>query len=55
MISPTTVGIAAAAQVVETSGVADKVAVTGLGTPNQMRPFIKDGTVKGVPALVALQ
>lgn len=46
VISPTTVGIAAAAQVVETSGVADKVAVTGLGTPNQMRPFIKDGTVK---------
>ena len=46
VISPTTVGIAAAAQVVETAGVADKVAVTGLGTPNQMRPFIKDGTVK---------
>jgi rhamnose transport system substrate-binding protein len=46
VISPTTVGVAAAAQVVETAGVADKVAVTGLGTPNQMRPFIKDGTVK---------
>jgi rhamnose transport system substrate-binding protein len=46
VISPTTVGVAAAAQVVETAGVADTVSVTGLGTPNQMKPFIKDGTVK---------
>ena len=27
-------------------GKASQVQVTGLGTPNQMRPFIKDGTVK---------
>jgi rhamnose transport system substrate-binding protein len=33
IISPTTVG-------------KGKVALTGLGTPNQMRPFVKDGTVK---------
>lgn len=47
VISPTTVGIAAAAQVVQSAGVADTVKVTGLGTPNQMRPFVKDGTVEG--------
>jgi len=46
VISPTTVGIAAAAQVVQSAGKADTVKVTGLGTPNQMRPFIKDGTVE---------
>jgi rhamnose transport system substrate-binding protein len=46
IISPTTVGIAAAAQCVETAGKAQQVAVTGLGTPNQMRRFIKNGTVK---------
>ena len=45
VISPTTVGIAASAQVVQSAGKADSVKVTGLGTPNQMRPFIKDGTV----------
>jgi rhamnose transport system substrate-binding protein len=45
IISPTTVGIAAAAQCVQTAGKAQQVHVTGLGTPNQMRQFIKDGTV----------
>ena len=46
IIAPTTVGIAAAAQVVETAKKADQVKVTGLGTPNQMRRFIKNGTVE---------
>ncbi|MBK8083753.1 MAG: substrate-binding domain-containing protein [Devosia sp.] len=46
VIAPTTVGIAAAAQVVQSRGIADKVAVTGLGLPSEMRDFIKDGTVK---------
>ncbi len=46
IIAPTTVGIAAAAQVVQSRGIADKVAVTGLGLPSEMRDFIKDGTVK---------
>lgn len=46
IISPTTVGIAAAAQCVETLRKAPQVQVTGLGTPNQMRRFIKNGTVK---------
>ena len=46
IISPTTVGVAAAAQVLQSAGRADEVILTGLGTPNQMRPFIKDGTVE---------
>ncbi|MFE5309148.1 rhamnose ABC transporter substrate-binding protein [Isoptericola sp. NPDC056578] len=45
IISPTTVGIAAAARYVSTSDAKGKVAVTGLGTPNQMREYVKDGTV----------
>jgi rhamnose transport system substrate-binding protein len=46
IIAPTTVGVAAAAQAVETAKKAEQVKVTGLGTPNQMRRFIKNGTVK---------
>lgn len=46
IISPTTVGVAAAAQVLQSAGRADEVKLTGLGTPNQMRPFIEDGTVE---------
>ena len=46
VIAPTTVGIAAAAQVVQSRGIADKVIVTGLGLPSEMRDFVKDGTVK---------
>jgi rhamnose transport system substrate-binding protein len=46
IISPTTVGIASCAQAVETAGKADQIQVTGLGTPNQMRRFIDNGTVK---------
>lgn len=46
IIAPTTVGVAAAAQVVENAGRAPQLQVTGLGTPNQMRRFIKNGTVE---------
>ncbi len=46
VIAPTTVGIAAAAQVVQSRGIADQVKVTGLGLPSEMRDFIKDGTVE---------
>jgi rhamnose transport system substrate-binding protein len=46
IVSPTTVGIAAAARYISTSKVKGKVAVTGLGTPNQMRKYVKDGTVE---------
>ncbi|MEL7975056.1 rhamnose ABC transporter substrate-binding protein [Isoptericola sp. F-RaC21] len=45
IVSPTTVGIAAAARYLSTSDAKGKVAVTGLGTPNQMREYVKDGTV----------
>ena len=45
IISPTTVGIAAAARYLSTSSAKGKVKLTGLGTPNQMREFVKDGTV----------
>ncbi|CAM3539344.1 rhamnose ABC transporter substrate-binding protein [Kibdelosporangium persicum] len=45
IISPTTVGISAAARYMSTSPYKGKVKLTGLGTPNQMRQFVKDGTV----------
>ena len=47
IISPTTVGISTAAQYLSThKDVAAKVTLTGLGLPSQMKPYIKDGTVK---------
>lgn len=45
IISPTTVGIAAAARYLSTSEYKGQVALTGLGLPNEMRPFIEDETV----------
>ncbi|HWM39095.1 MAG TPA: rhamnose ABC transporter substrate-binding protein, partial [Streptomyces sp.] len=46
VISPTTVGIAAAARYISDSSYKDKVVLNGLGTPNQMRKYVKDGTVE---------
>jgi rhamnose transport system substrate-binding protein len=46
IISPTTVGVAAAARYLSTSPQKGKVKLTGLGFPNQMRKFVKDGTVQ---------
>ncbi|HYO38373.1 MAG TPA: rhamnose ABC transporter substrate-binding protein [Nocardioidaceae bacterium] len=46
IVSPTTVGIAAAARYISSSNYKGKVAITGLGLPNQMREYVKDGTVK---------
>lgn len=46
IISPTTVGIAAAAAVLDTPKYRGKIALTGLGTPNEMKKFVTDGTVK---------
>ncbi|HZN74973.1 MAG TPA: rhamnose ABC transporter substrate-binding protein [Micromonosporaceae bacterium] len=46
IISPTTVGVAAAARYLSGSSYKGKVQLTGLGTPNQMRAYVKDGTVK---------
>jgi rhamnose transport system substrate-binding protein len=46
IVAPTTVGIAAAARYVSTSSYKGKVAITGLGLPNQMREYVKNSTVK---------
>ncbi len=46
IISPTTVGIVAAAGVLDTSQYRGKVQLTGLGTPLSMKKFVDDGTVK---------
>jgi rhamnose transport system substrate-binding protein len=46
IISPTTVGVAAAARYLSGSEYKGRVKLTGLGTPNQMRAYIKDGTVE---------
>ncbi|MFJ4851270.1 MULTISPECIES: rhamnose ABC transporter substrate-binding protein [unclassified Streptomyces] len=46
IISPTTVGIKAAAQYLSGSKYKGKVRLTGLGTPNDMRSYVKDGTVE---------
>ena len=46
IISPTTVGISAAARYLSSSPKKGEVKLTGLGTPNQMRKFVKDGTVE---------
>ena len=43
IIAPTTVGIAAAARAVTDANLIGKVFVTGLGTPNQMREYVKNG------------
>jgi rhamnose transport system substrate-binding protein len=46
IISPTTVGIAAAAGVLDTAQYRGKVQLTGLGTPLSMKKFVDDGTVQ---------
>jgi rhamnose transport system substrate-binding protein len=47
IISPTTVGILAAAQVVDTPKWKGKVIVTGLGTPLEMKKYVGDGVTPG--------
>jgi rhamnose transport system substrate-binding protein len=44
--SPTTVGIAATAQAIESAGKAKKIIVTGLGLPSEMKKYVLDGTVQ---------
>jgi rhamnose ABC transporter rhamnose-binding protein len=41
----TTVALPGAAEAVQQLGVKDKVAVTGLSTPNQTKPYIESGTI----------
>lgn len=43
IIAPTTVGIAASARAVQDADAIGRVFVTGLGTPNQMREYVKSG------------
>ena len=45
IVAPTTVGIAATARYLSTSEYKGKIVLTGLGLPNEMRSFVKDGTV----------
>ncbi len=44
IVAPTSVGIVAAAKYVSGSAAKGKVAVTGLGLPNDMKTYIKDGS-----------
>ena len=46
IISPTTVGIAAAAAVLDTDKYRGKVLLTGLGTPDSLKKYVTDGTIK---------
>jgi len=46
IISPTTVGILAAAQVLDTPKYRGKIALTGLGTPDSLKKFVADGTIQ---------
>lgn len=45
IVAPTTVGIASAARYIGDSDFKGKVKVTGLGTPNDMRKYVENGTV----------
>ncbi|WP_097991639.1 rhamnose ABC transporter substrate-binding protein [Streptomyces sp. f51] len=46
IVSPTTVGIKAAAQYLSGSKYRGKVKLSGLGTPNDLRSYVKNGTVE---------
>ena len=48
VIAPTTVGVAAAAKVIQNKGIADQVKLTGLGLPSEMEEFILDGTCEAM-------
>ncbi|WP_188503590.1 rhamnose ABC transporter substrate-binding protein [Nesterenkonia alkaliphila] len=46
IVSPTTVGIAAASRYIADSPYAGEIVITGLGTPNQMREYVESGVVE---------
>lgn len=46
VMAPTTVAIAAAAQVLKQRNLCSKIVLTGLGDPLQMKPFVTSGCVK---------
>ena len=48
IVVPSVVALPKAAEAVEQAGLAGKIVVTGMSTPNQIREFVKRGTVKTV-------
>lgn len=48
VISPTTVGIAAAAVCIADNGLTGEIKLTGLGLPSEMADYIKDGVCEGM-------
>ncbi|GKX28150.1 rhamnose ABC transporter substrate-binding protein [Vallitalea longa] len=46
IISPTTVGIAAAGKVITDKGLTDRIQLTGLGLPSEMAEYIESGVCK---------
>jgi rhamnose transport system substrate-binding protein len=46
IISPTTVGIAAAGAVLDTPKYRGKIQLTGLGTPDSLKKYVHDGTIQ---------
>jgi rhamnose transport system substrate-binding protein len=46
IVAPTSVGIASAAKVLEDTGSAGTVQLTGLGTPNSLKAYVHDGTIR---------
>jgi len=45
IISPTSVGVAAAARALEDQGLSGQILLTGLGLPSQLRQYVKSGTL----------
>src|SRR3989442_7207003 len=48
IIAPTSVALPKVAEAAQQAGLAGKIVVTGLSTPNDMREFVKKGTVRTV-------
>jgi len=48
VISPTTVGVAAAAVCIQDAGLTGKIKLTGLGLPSEMADYIRDGVCEGM-------
>jgi rhamnose transport system substrate-binding protein len=48
IVAPTMVALPKVAEAVEQAGLSRKIVVTGMATPNQMKEFVKLGTVKTV-------
>lgn len=48
IVVPSVVALPKVAEAVEQAGLTGKIVVTGMSTPNQMREFVKRGTVKTI-------